>query len=201
MIRVGAVTWITHQAPVAAAARRTYRILRRRVPGFYLRLPFVRQRLRRRAMAAWAGGETIVFVCLGNICRSPFAELLARQAGADHKVIRSAGYFPSSGRPAPPHAITCARRWGVDLASHSSRVLTSDLLEEADAVFVFDHANRRNVVSRHPAARDKVHYLGALAERGPVVIEDPFGRPVGEFERAYGLIARSVGAALRSGPA
>lgn len=165
-----------------------------------MQLPFVRRHLRRKAIAAWAGSRTIVFVCLGNICRSPFAELLARQTIGDGKIVSSAGYFPKSGRRAPSHAVESARRWGIDLTAHRSRVLTHDLIDEADAIFVFDYDNHRNVASGYPAARGKVHYLGALAERGPFAIGDPIGRSAGTFERTYQLIADIVDHAVTGAP-
>jgi protein-tyrosine-phosphatase len=186
-------------APSAAVARRMHD-LRRRLVLAYMQLPFVRRRLRRQAIAAWAGSRTIVFICLGNICRSPFAELLARQIIGEGKIVSSAGYFPKSGRRAPSRAVESARLWGIDLTAHRSRVLTNDLIEEADAIFVFDYDNHRNVVSGYPAARGKVHYAGALAERGPFAIEDPIGRSAIAFETTYQLIANIVDAAVKGPP-
>lgn len=180
-----------------ALARGKLRGLRRRLPLLYLSLPFVRRRLSHRARVAWSESRTIAFVCYGNICRSPFAEALARQRVANGRVAVSAGYFPRPGRTAPAHALETARAWGVDLTSHRSRVLTGEMVDEADAIFVFDHDNVRNVVSMFPTARGKVHYLGALAERGPVFIADPFGRSAAQFERTYRLIADSLESAGR----
>jgi protein-tyrosine-phosphatase len=190
----------TKLAALRALAHRTHRGLRRRLVRACLQLPFVRRRLRRDALAAWSRSQTVAFVCLGNICRSPFAEILARQVVSDDKVVRSAGYFPRSGRQAPPDAVGSALKWGVDLGSHRSRILTVDLIQEADALFVFDADNHRSVLSQHPAARGKVHYMGALAQRGPVEIDDPYGRSVADFERTYRLIARSLTAAREDAP-
>ncbi len=167
------------------------RILRRQVAA----LPPVRALAATRAGRALGAARSVLFVCKGNICRSPFAEAYARRLLGDAVTVRSAGYHPKSDRPCPPAAVTAARELGIDLAAHRSTLLTQALIDAADAVVVFDEENVRIVSARFPAARPKLHRLGYLAGNGTVDIRDPYGGPVETFRATYRTIQRSLDAA------
>jgi len=154
----------------------------------------VRRGRRRLALRAWGRG-TIAFVCFGNICRSPFAERLASEQLDGIRRAISAGYFPEEGRRSPELAVQVAGRLGVDLTHHRSRVLTDELVDEADAIFVFDQDNYRTVVRGYPSAREKVHFIGALALEGPLFVPDPFGGAEEDYRRAYQRITELIAAA------
>jgi protein-tyrosine-phosphatase/predicted ATP-grasp superfamily ATP-dependent carboligase len=152
-------------------------------------LPLARRLRAARARQALTDADHVLFVCKGNICRSPFAEAYARRALAG-KTVASSGYFPRPDRLAPPEAVEAAREVGVDLALHRSSVLTPDLLDAADAVFVFDEENHRTVRTRFPHAHAKLHRLGDLAMNGERDIADPYGRALDDFRRTYRTIVR-----------
>jgi protein-tyrosine phosphatase len=172
-------------------ARRALGDRRETARRLWFRLPFVRRRLKRRALQAW-GQETIAFVCFGNICRSPFAERLAAQRRDGSRRSISAGYFPDEGRRSPEPAVTVARRMGIDLSGHRSRVLSPAIVEEADAIFVFDEHNYRTVVREHRSAKGRVHFIGALAEEDSLFIPDPFGGTAEDYELVYRRIRTLV---------
>ncbi len=152
-----------------------------------------REELMREAGRAWSDARRLLFVCLGNVCRSPFAEGLALgQIGSRHAI--SAGHYPVSGRRPPEVAVTTAQKFGVDLAAHRSRVLSRGMLEEADTVFVFDQENYEAVISHHPGALGRTHLLGALCHEGPLHIADPFGGPASLYESVYRRIAGAIAA-------
>lgn len=153
-----------------------------------------REELRREATRAWSDARSFLFVCLGNVCRSPFAERLARRQDAGRHVI-SAGHYPVSGRRPPELAVDAAQGFDVDLASHRSRVLSRGMVEEADAVFVFDRENYQAVISHHPGAAERTHQLGALCPEGPLHVADPFGGPASLYEDVYHQIAAAIAAA------
>jgi protein-tyrosine-phosphatase len=76
----------------------------------------------------------VLFVCAGNICRSPFAEGLARRLAAERGLdveFASAGEIALDGDRCPPDAVAVAKEYGVDLSSHRARRLRTD---EADTV-------------------------------------------------------------------
>lgn len=157
-----------------------------------LELPPVRGRLARRANDAWARGGRVLFVCHGNICRSPFAERLVTAGSGSWEQVASAGSFPRGGRPAPEDAVLVATTFGIDLGPHRSHVLCAADVASADAVFVFDVRNHLTMARRFPAAWGKVHLLGALSA-GPLEIPDPYGRGPERFEAVYRRIVGAVG--------
>ena len=86
----------------------------------------------------------ILFVCTGNICRSPIAEGLLREileAAGSELEVASAGTYGADAEPASGHAIRVLADRGVDIGSHRSRPLTSDLVEEADLVVEIGRAH------------------------------------------------------------
>jgi protein-tyrosine-phosphatase len=104
--------------------------------------------------------------------------------------VLSAGYYPEEGRSSPPEAIAAARAKGVDLTEHRSTVISDSLVGQAQAIFIFDEATYRVIAERYPSAKPKTHYLGVLGIRGPVTIEDPYGRDLEAYSAAYDTIAR-----------
>jgi protein-tyrosine-phosphatase len=171
-------------------------ILRRLTP----RIPapgFVRRRRARRLQARVRAARSVLFVCKGNICRSPFAERYARGVFPEHVRVASAGYYPVADRESPPEAVIAARSRGVDLAEHRSRLLSAQSVGDADIVFVFDEENRDRVRSEYPFARDRTFLIGTLEPSAGPVIHDPYGGTVAEFEATYRTISRLIDACGR----
>jgi protein-tyrosine-phosphatase/predicted ATP-grasp superfamily ATP-dependent carboligase len=138
----------------------------------------------------------IVFLCRGNICRSPFAEAFARQAldaaGLAHIETASAGTYPVSGRVSPPEALLAAREAGVSLEEHRSRTLDPDLVRWAGAVVCMDLKDSRLLADGFPDAKDKAFFLGTFGPERDVRIDDPWGRPLEEYRRCYEKIRASA---------
>ena len=141
----------------------------------------------------------MLFVCLGNVCRSPFAERLALGLLEGRRHATSAGHYPVAGRRPPELALAAAQGFGVDLASHRSRVLSRSMLEEAQAVFVFDEQNYEAVVSCQRSAAQRTHLLGALCCDGPLQITDPYGGPASLYAAVYRQIASALATAAAAG--
>lgn len=166
--------------------------LRRRALTAALSLPPVRRRLAERARRAWHDPSPVTFVCLGNICRSPFAEAVARRHFGTSRTVGSAGTFPKSGRSSPVTGVAAARDWSIDLEGHRSRVLDAELVREGGQLFVFDADNLVRLWRDFPEARRRIHLLGALDDDGPLVVADPYGRDDVAFEEAYRRIVRLI---------
>lgn len=150
-----------------------------------------RETSRQRARQALQGAENLLFVCYGNICRSPFAEYFARKRFPEKRVA-STGYHPKPNRPSPPDAVEVASEWGVDLTPHRSSILSAGAVRDADAIFVFDEENFRKVVSDYPDSRDRVHFVGALSPDGKTLVPDPWGKDAGFFRQTYEQIAEAL---------
>lgn len=153
-----------------------------------------------RARAAVADADGILFLCWGNICRSPMAEryLRARLAerGVDDVTLRSAGWGKYECRPSPPDAVDAARNHGVDLADHRSRRLREEHVGSADVAFVMDYNDFHALTSRYPRVEDRTFFLRAMLgdARETPRIPDPHGRGPAEFDAAYASIARALDA-------
>jgi protein-tyrosine phosphatase len=105
----------------------------------------------------------ILFVCTGNICRSPMAEGLLRvrlRARSIEAVVASAG-LAFDGRRATPEAIAAATSRGVDIGGHRSRIVSYELIEGADLVIGMERMHVREAIV---LARDSAHRIFTLKE-------------------------------------
>jgi len=105
----------------------------------------------------------VLFVCTGNTCRSPAAELLARALGPGDVEFGSAGTDARDGEPISPE-IAAALPAALDTAGFRSRRLTPALLDVADLVLTMEAAHRVLVLDEDPALAGRVLTLGRLAE-------------------------------------
>ncbi|MBU6399114.1 MAG: ribose 5-phosphate isomerase B [Verrucomicrobia bacterium] len=105
--------------------------------------------------------KTILFVCTGNLCRSPMAEALFRHAvkGSAKYTVLSAGVGAVDGLPPSPHAVRAVNDLGIDISRQRSRRLTRELVQEADYIFGMTHAHVDAVVLLYPQAAEKTFLL------------------------------------------
>ncbi len=136
--------------------------------------------------------RTAGFVCLGNICRSPYAEYRLRQlleeAGVADSVQLSSTGFIGPGRPSPELAQEVARARGIELAPHRSRTMDPDFLKRTELIFVMTGRQLRDLRGKY-GRPDAVH-LGDM-DPGPVSgrdIPDPYSHPREVFQEAYDRI-------------
>jgi len=141
-----------------------------------------------------ARAARILFVCKGNICRSPFAEHYARRVLPRDVELSSSGTYPVPDRSSPAEAVEAARSFGVDLSRHRSHVLDERTAEAADLILAFDESNVARLRELFPAVAPRVFRLGALAPRGSVDLADPYGGALGAYEASYAEIAASLDA-------
>lgn len=143
-------------------------------------------------------------LCLGNICRSPYAGLALERAlhgaGLRDAAVESAGFI-LPGRPSPPAAIAAARRAGLDLSGHRSRVVGPEAVERAACVLVME-AGQRAALRRTigTATATPVIVLGDM-DPAPIdrrSIPDPIDRPEEVFQATYERIDRCVAEVART---
>jgi protein-tyrosine-phosphatase len=157
---------------------------------------------RRRALEALRHRPrlaSLLVVCHGNICRSPFAAALLRSALADRGVqVESAG-FVAAGRRPPADALAAAARHGVDLSAYRSRVLTAEAARAAHLIVVMDPIQRRAIRDRFGRAEPDLLILGDLDPEavGIRTIRDPVKQPLRVFEDTYARIDRCVRALVQ----
>jgi len=110
--------------------------------------------------------KTILFVCTGNICRSPMAEGLFRHAvrgRTDYKVV-SAGVGAVDGQLASDHAVHALQEIGIDISRHRSRHLTAELVQQADYIFGMTHSHVDAITLLYPQAAEKTFLLREFDE-------------------------------------
>jgi protein-tyrosine-phosphatase len=155
-------------------------------------------------LATLAPLRTVLFVCHGNIYRSPYAEHRFRATvaalGAAAPLASSAG-FSGPDRPSPDEAIAAAARGGVDISAHRSRLLTGEAARASDLVVVMDSRQARKVerLTGHSQGIP-VLVLGDL-DPDPIpsrAIVDPWGRGDSVLLEVYQRVDRCVAILARS---
>ncbi len=154
----------------------------------------LRRRAARAELTRRAAPSSLLVICHGNICRSPFAAavLRARLAGTG-VCVESAGFF-GPGRRSPGTAIEAAWQWHQDLRAHRSQLLTIDLVRAMDLLVVMDGTQRRDVCDRFGRHPRDVFLLGDLDPQ-PIrtrAIQDPIEQPLAVYEQVYARIERCI---------
>ena len=92
----------------------------------------------------------ILVVCVGNICRSPMAEALLRDALREQQdiTVESAGLGALVDHPASEHAVDLMHERGLDITSHRAQQITPELIAQADLVLVMESGHRRAIATR-----------------------------------------------------
>src|ERR1044071_3492992 len=124
--------------------------------------------------------KTILFVCTGNVCRSPMAEGILRHALQDRGSYRvmSAGLGAMEGQPPSPYAVQAVRELGIDISGQRSRMITPELVQEADYIFGMTHSHIDTVTLLYPFAAEKTFLLREFDETLDIFekdISDPIG--------------------------
>jgi protein-tyrosine-phosphatase/predicted ATP-grasp superfamily ATP-dependent carboligase len=164
-----------------------------RVHKFFLFSRFFSARrslMRRRCVARLRSATRLVFVCKGNICRSPFAAECAKRILPGLQ-IHSAGYYSVANRPSPENAIAAAAQFSIDLSKSRSSVIDEDLLRRADVIFVFDYENYLTLCRAFDVQRSRVVFLG-LFDDDPGFLDDPFDGSRQDFISTYSRISRAI---------
>jgi protein-tyrosine phosphatase len=147
-------------------------------------------------LAGRTGGR-VLFVCHGNICRSPYAEHALRREldaeGEQRWSVESAGFIKPD-RPSPVEARAVAACRDVDLETHRSRTMTTELVSGFDLIYVMSASQARSIRELFGARPESVWILGDLDPAAVIkrTIRDPVEQPEEVFEEVYDQIDRCV---------
>ena len=140
-----------------------------------LQLRWMRSRHRRnvkRFTSKSGASGRIMFVCHGNICRSPLAEYLCKSRLPRWR-IHSTGLHAAAGSRSPGRIRRIALGLGADLELHRSAHIDQHSVREADLILIMDALNYRDFTARFPEAVDKLFLLGMFGTNPSLAIADP----------------------------
>jgi len=142
----------------------------------------------------------LLFVCTGNICRSPMAEAIFKHYWPqDDRPVEveasSAGISALDGDDATREAREALAEEGIELSGHSSRILTSEMIFSADLILVMTTSHMRAIQAEHPEVADKIKLLKEYAADSSDAdhnIADPYGGDLQRYKRSMQEIKESV---------
>ncbi|MGV8892086.1 MAG: low molecular weight protein-tyrosine-phosphatase [Burkholderiaceae bacterium] len=132
--------------------------------------------------------NNILFICIGNICRSPMAEGLFSQA-LPQKQVLSAGIDALVGQPADASSIQLMAERGIDISTHRARKLVSWMVYEADVIVTMDRYQKHLLEVTYPDFKNKVCRLGEFEDYD---IPDPYLQGLSAFKQSCSLIDKGV---------
>lgn len=141
---------------------------------------------------------SVVFICTGNICRSPMAEAILRKEWGEKKrdnlIVSSMGIHGLDQQQPSQFAINVCKENDIDISSHRSRSLVIPELESADLVFSMELFHKEFIKLFFPKFNDKSFLLGAWPEKKnrKSNIKDPMGGSLRTYKQVYKIIAGHI---------
>ncbi|WP_067708475.1 MULTISPECIES: protein tyrosine phosphatase [unclassified Erwinia] len=133
--------------------------------------------------------NSILVVCVGNICRSPTGERLLKAALPDKK-IASAGLSAMTGYAADGTASSVASEHGLSLDGHVAQQLTSGMCRDYDLILVMEKRQVDQVNRINPSVRGKTMLFGHWLNQQEIA--DPYKKSREAFEAVYGLLENAA---------
>ena len=124
--------------------------------------------------------DSILVVCVGNICRSPIAEALLRDQYPS-KHIDSAGLSALVGNPVDVNSQEVMTPYSIDMSDHVAKQIDEQLVMTADIIFTMSEGQTKWIEERWPHCRGKTFRMGHWIDKD---IADPYRHEKAAFETA-----------------
>ena len=137
--------------------------------------------------------QSVLFVCKGNICRSPLADIYFRslvEKEGWHMTVRSAGLETTPGKPAHDKAKAVTLQHGLSLDEHATTQVHKELLKESDLIIVMEIMQKKRIHRLYPESKGKVVLLGRFDSVGSLEIADPYSGTSEDFHSCFQQVRR-----------
>jgi protein-tyrosine-phosphatase/predicted ATP-grasp superfamily ATP-dependent carboligase len=142
--------------------------------------------------------RSFLFVCFGNLMRSPMAEAMLKhvlaERGIDDIAVRSAGLHAVAGHEPHPWALAIARELGIPLDGHRAQAVTAELVSSSDVIFAMDFENLAELQSLYRDAKSKIFMLSRYSKgrQHNREIPDPYFGDVETTRRCYSVLRNCI---------
>lgn len=145
--------------------------------------------------------KNILFVCTGNTCRSPMAQALFLQRLKEEDVIDrfrvlSAGIFTQNGLPASREAVRVLQEDGLDISEHTSAVLVSEIVMDADVILTMTRNHRDYISEEFPEKKNMVFTLGEFVNDEEIEVIDPFAKGIESYRQSREQLKQLINKAV-----
>ena len=149
--------------------------------------------------------NSILFICLGNICRSPFAERIATKYShtINKLIFYSAGILVESPKMPTEEAIVTAMNYGIDLKGHRSRLINYRMMESYDAITTMETWQYKYLRKIFQEFTEKIFLLPLFCNNKDTLdiydnynIKDPYGKNFTDYDECFRRIEGCVSGLL-----
>ncbi|KAM6915149.1 low molecular weight phosphotyrosine protein phosphatase isoform 2-T2 [Xenentodon cancila] len=153
-----------------------------------------------------SGNKSVLFVCLGNICRSPIAEAVFRKMATDADVVdkwlidSGATSDWNIGSSPDARGLACLRKHGIE-TSHRARQVTKEDFMSFEYILCMDESNLSDLKRKANSVKNyraKIELLGSYDPQKQLIIQDPYYGSDADFEKVYEQCVRCCKAFLQA---
>lgn len=145
--------------------------------------------------------RTVLYVCKGNVCRSPIAEFISKKIANTHGLLDiqfySRGLEVTKKNPPSKGAVAVCTSNSIDISSHESTAVNDDIVNDSDIILVMEYDQMVNMIQRYPSIEKKVFLLPVFFGKkykgsSSWIISDPYGRSLNTYVTCYLQIQQCI---------